>query len=234
MDIYRVEGTAQDYIALLDHGESAMPQVVFGAVDSIEARHQISKIYAPLTLDGSTGGIAGATVGLVEATPAGPCLRCYFAKLSQDPTPSAEQRLADETGLTIALLADGDHVLSTDDLNDLPAEGARLLSSHLGKPVCGLARILGITGAQDNYMPSAPFVSQQAAALVVGALIARSNGFTGRPRDLEYDALFGPDNSTLDYRRPDPTCSCQTDSALIGRVIDLRRARSRPTRKSSA
>jgi hypothetical protein len=83
-------------------------------------------------------------------------------------------------------------------------------------------------------MPSASFVSQQAAALVVGALIARSNGIAGRLRDLEYDALFGPDNSMVDYRRPDATCSCQMDSAIIERVIDHRRPRSRPTHESSA
>jgi molybdopterin/thiamine biosynthesis adenylyltransferase len=234
MDIQRAEGTAQDYINMLDRGEFVMPQTVFGAVDSIDARHQISKIYAPLTLDGSTGGITGTTIGLAEATPSGPCLRCYFARLPSDTTPSAEQRLADETGLNIRLLADGDHILSADDLNHLPAEGARLLAPHVGKPICGLARTLGLTGTEDSYRPSASFVSQQAAALVVGALIARSNGIAGRLRDLEYDALFGPDNSMVDYRRPDANCSCQTDSAIIGRVMDHRRARFRPTHESSA
>jgi molybdopterin/thiamine biosynthesis adenylyltransferase len=234
MDVHPVEGTAQDYINLLDRSEFVMPQTVFGAVDSIEARHQISKIYAPLTLDGSTGGITGTAVGLAEATPSGPCLRCYFLKLPAATILSAEQRLSDETGLDIGLLADGDHVLSTEDLERLPAEGVRLLTPHVGKPTCGLARTLGLTGVEDSYRPSAAFVSQQAAALVVGALIARSSGIAGRLRDLEYDALFGPDNSMVDYRRPDARCSCQTDSAIIERVIDHRRARSRRTHGSSA
>jgi molybdopterin/thiamine biosynthesis adenylyltransferase len=234
MDIHPVKGTAQNYINLLDRGEHCMTQTVLGAVDSIEARHQISKIYAPLTLDGSTGGMTGTTIGLAEATPSGPCLRCYFPKLPPATTPSVEQRLSDETGLDIGLLADGDHVLSTDDLERLPAEGVRLLTPHVGKPICGLARTLGLTGVEDSYRPSAAFVSQQAAALVVGALIARSSGAAGRLRDLEYDALFGPDDSMIDHRRPNVTCSCQTDSAIIGRVRDLRRAQTNRNRASSA
>jgi hypothetical protein len=148
-----------------------------------------------------------------------------FFKLPSATAPSAEQRLSNETGLDMGLLADGDHVLSTDDLEHLPAEGVRLLTPHVGKPICGLARTLGLTGVEDSYLPSAAFVSQQAAALAVGALIARSSGVAGRLRDLEYDALFGPDKSMVDYRRPDASCSCQTDSASIERVIDHRRAR---------
>jgi molybdopterin/thiamine biosynthesis adenylyltransferase len=234
MDIHPVEGTAQNYINLLDLAELVMTHTVFGAVDSIEARHQISKIYAPLTLDGSTGGMTGTTIGLAEATPSGPCLRCYFPKLPPASTPSVEQQLSDKTGLDIALLADGDHVLSTNDLEHLPTEGARLLTPHVGKPVCGLGRTLGLTGVEDSYRPSAAFVSQQAAALVVGALIARSSGMVGRLRDLEYDALFGPDHSMIDHRRPDASCSCQTDSAIIERVRDHRRAQTRRNRASGA
>jgi molybdopterin/thiamine biosynthesis adenylyltransferase len=234
MDIHPVRGTAQNYINLLDQGELPMTQTVLGAVDSVDARHQISKVYAPLTLDGSTGGVTGTTVGLVEATRSGPCLRCYFPKLPPATTSSAEQLLSDQSGLDIRLLADGDHVLSADDLKHLPAQSVRLLAPHIGKPICGLASTLGLTGVEDSYRPSAAFVSQQAAALAVGALIARTNGMASRLRDLEYDALFGPDNSMIDYRRPDASCSCQTDSAIIERVLDRRGGQNRQIRESGA
>lgn len=232
MDIRAVKGTAQEYINLLDQGKSPVAQIVLGAVDSIEARHQISKIYAPLTVDGSTGGITGTTIGLAEATPTGPCLRCYFREPPAATTPSVEQRLSAETGLDINLLADGDHVLSTEDVEHLSADGVRLLTPHVGTPICGLARTLGLTGVEDNYRPSAAFVSQQAAALVVGALIARTNGLASRLRDLEYDAMFGPGRSMIDYRRADASCSCQTDSVIIERVRDHRRAYPRQNRAS--
>ncbi|MCU1694671.1 MAG: ThiF family protein [Mycobacterium sp.] len=224
MDICPVAGTAQEYINRLDQGDLPMPLTVLGAVDSIEARHQIAKIYAPLTLDGSTGGVTGTAIGLAEATSSGPCLRCYFPKLPPDTAPSAEQRLSEQTGLGINLLADGGHVLSTADLERLPAHGQRMLTPHVGKSVCGLARTLGLTGVEDSYRPSAAFVSQQAAALVVGAMIARANRMVGRLRDLEYDTLVGPDHTMIDHRLPNQSCSCQVDSAIIERVREHRRA----------
>jgi hypothetical protein len=224
MDIHPVEGTAQDFINQIDQGIAPMPHTVLGAVDSVQARHEITKIYAPLTLDGSTGGITGTTIGLAEAAPHGPCLRCYYPKLPDLTTPSAEQHVSDKTGLSIELLADGDHVLSPDDLEHLPLDGARMLAPHLGKPVCGLARTLGLIGSEDAYRPSAAFVSQQAAALVVGAMIARTNGRVDRLRDLEYDALFGPCGTMIDHRRPNSSCRCQTDSDIIARVLNHRLA----------
>ena len=222
VDVQRVEGTAQDFINLIDKGSAQMPTTVLGAVDSIDSRHQIAKIYAALTLDGSTGGIAGTTVGLGEAVPTGPCLRCYYPNSSSIAGPSPEQQLCDITGLDITLLADGDRILSTKDLLNLSPEGARLLTQHLGKPICGLARTLGLTGSEDAYRPSAAFVSQQAAALMIGALIARADNYTRPLRDLEYDALFGPGSDLTAYRRPRAECSCQVDKHLIQKILDRR------------
>ena len=89
------------------------------------------------------------------------------------------------TGLDTGLRVDGDHVLSPEDLEHLPAEGVQMLIPHVGESICGLARTLGLIGVEDGHRPSAACVSQQDAALVVGALIARMNGMVGRMRDLE-------------------------------------------------
>lgn len=226
LDVFRVEGTAQDFINTIDNKEVPMPRIVLGAVDDIPARHQIAKVYAALTLDGSTGGAAGTTVSLKEAVPNGPCLRCYYPTAPEITGPSPEEQLSQMTGLRIELLADGNHILSTDDIDDLPLEAVQMLTEHLGKPICGLARTLGLTGHAEAYRPSAAFVSQQAAALVVGALIARSNDRINQLRDLEYDTLFGPDAEMVDRRLSARGCGCQRDTRIIQQVMISRSARS--------
>jgi hypothetical protein len=233
VDVYRVEGTAQDLINLIDSGSVEMPVTVLGAVDSIQARHEIAKLHSDLTLDGSTGGIAGTAVSLAEAIPGGPCLRCYYPSVPKSIGPSPEQQLAEMTGLDIKILADGVRKLSGADIRHLPPQGRRLLTAHLGKPICGLARTLGLTGSEDNYRPSAAFVSQQAAALIVGALIARMNSTVDRLRDLEYDALFGPTETMVANRRARFGCLCQTDRELVQQIRDRRSGRTGPRHRAA-
>lgn len=120
-------------------------------------------------------------------------------------------------------IARGQVPLTERDLEDLPEAGRRVLAEHVGKPVCGLASLLGLLPDMDGYRPSAAFVAQQAAALVVGALIARQTKVvTGLVRDVEYDALFGPHPDMTVGRRPRAACQCQTDGDLIEEVRALR------------
>lgn len=218
LDLLKIHGTAQDLIEQIDQGTAPWPRLVLGALDSIQARHDIQRLHADLTLDGSTGGQAGTTLTLHEALPTGPCLRCYYPLPTH--TVSAEQRLHDNTGLSLARIAHGDQPLTAADLADLSADQKSKLQPHLGKPVCGLSRLRTLTGyTDDDFRPSASFVAQQAACLIIGALIARTTGaVTGPMRRAEYDTRFGPRSDMTDTRRPTPTCTCQTDTNLIALI----------------
>jgi hypothetical protein len=217
IDVETVHGTIDDLISRIDAGKLRLPNVVFGALDNIDARHDLQRIYADLTLDGGTGGRAGTTLSLHEAFPTGPCLRCYFP--SNGFRLTAELRLHHATGLPLERIARGDEPITEDDLRELTPEGRRLLKPHLGKPVCGLGRLNGLTGATDEaYRPSAAFVAQQAACLMVGALIARNRTEAIPARQIEYDALFGPQADMVDERRPRPGCYCQGSADLIRQV----------------
>ncbi|MBV9723082.1 MAG: ThiF family adenylyltransferase [Mycobacterium sp.] len=224
IDVLRVEGTAQDFIAKIDAGDAPMPTMVLSAVDSIQARHESAKIYADITLDGSTGGLAGTTIGLAEAVPEGPCLRCYYPSVPQHLRPSPEEQLSAMTGLDITVLADGNRTLSNDDLRGLSPTGHQLLGRHVGKPICGLARSLGLLASEDSYRPSAIFASQQAAALVVGAFILRNNSNSMALRDVEYDTLFGPLVGMTAQRHPITGCTCRQDGTMIQRVRRSRKS----------
>jgi hypothetical protein len=212
--VHPFKGTARDYIEAIDAGETAMPEIVLGAVDSIEARYEIAAIHALHTLDGSTGGITGTTLSLSEATWTGPCLRCYYPPRTST-KPSIIEVLAERTGLSVERLARGTDALTANELaalhNLTPADRA-ILESQIDKPVCGLGKALGLVGDAEEFNPSAAFVAQQAAALVVGALI---RGGTAEPANfVQYDALFGPYQEMTLLRNPQPTCRCQADIEL--------------------
>jgi hypothetical protein len=208
------KGTAREYIAALDKGEMPMPTAVLGAVDSIEARHEIAAIHAENTLDGSTGGVTGTMLSLSEATWSGPCLRCYYPPRTSQ-KPSVVEVLAKRTGLSPARLARGTEALTAAELaalHDLTPEDRAILETQVDKPVCGLGRALGLVGEEEDFNPSAAFVAQQAAALVVGALI---RGGTAQPANfVQYDALFGPYPEMTLPRNPRLACRCQTDFEL--------------------
>ncbi|MEU9324095.1 hypothetical protein AB0D91_09805 [Streptomyces canus] len=220
MDVNAFPYTAQDFISAIDNGAERWPETVLGAVHSIEARHEIQRIYADLTLDGSTGGEAGTTLALHEALPQGPCLRCYYPLPLASAGPSAVQRLHELTGLPLQRIARGDAPLTPADLEDLSADQKTALSPYLGLRVCGLSNVMGLTdNAAEDFQPSAAFVAQQAACLVVGAMIARSADLTTGPmRHVEYDARFGPWHDMTTLRRPRSGCDCQAEGGVIDAV----------------
>jgi hypothetical protein len=125
-------------------------------------------------------------------------------------------------------IARGDDPLAPSDLDGLSADQQSALSPYLGVPVCGLSNVMKLTAnAADDFQPSAAFVAQQAACLIVGAMIARSAGLdTGPMRHVEYDARFGPWYDMTTPRRPRPECACQTEGDLIA-VVRAHRRRSR-------
>jgi molybdopterin/thiamine biosynthesis adenylyltransferase len=226
IEVTPFHGTIQASIEAVDAGTQPWPRIVLGGLDSVEARHDLQRFHADLTLDGSTGGPVGTTVALHEALPNGPCLRCYF---KVDHTgKSAEQRLHELTGLPLSRIARGQEPLTERDLERLDNQQRELVRQFLGRPVCGLINSAELTGrTDDGFRPSAAFVAQQAACLVVGAWIARSTGLvSGPPRRIEYDTRFGPrPDQMIDHRLPTPGCVCQKDAGLISRIRGARRTR---------
>ncbi|QGX08836.1 hypothetical protein EEW87_17680 (plasmid) [Janibacter melonis] len=224
MDVSPHEGFARDYIDAIENGQFTMPQIVLGALDSIEARHDIAAIHAQHVLDGSTGGPAGTMLSLSEATWAGPCLRCYFpARTSEAPT--TDELLAQRTGLSLARISRGQDPLTPqelDELGQLSEKDRAILETQVGKAVCGLGKALGLVGQADDFNPSAAFVAQQAAALVVGSLIR--GGLGAQARSVQYDALFGPRDEMTMARSPQPDCRCQTQRSLHEQVRSYRGA----------
>jgi hypothetical protein len=208
-------------IAGIDTGELPWPVLVLCGLDSIHARHEAQGLWPDRLIDAATGD---TVVGLHDVLPGGPCLRCLM------PTPigdgSAALALAHELGLPVELVMRGDVELEAKHLAELSVERRERLAPFVGKPICGLASAFGLTGdAAETYRPSVPFVSQQAACLGVGRLIASLSGVVDLPNVVQYNTLIGPQSMTRLHRRPTPGCYCQRRAATIHILRSSRRAR---------
>jgi hypothetical protein len=208
--IARHHGELADLPARVDAGELPWPAHVLTGLDSIPARYAAQRLWADHHIDAATGD---TTVGLHDAVPLGPCLQCFFPTARDGP--SAEQRLAEELGIDPALLG-RDEAWTEKELSQLPAAAAERLHPLVGTPKCGTTHALGLTDlATDDYRPSVPFVSQQAACLAVGRLLARLLGLSPTTNFFQYDTMIGPALFDEEPRDPIPACYCQARASII-------------------
>jgi hypothetical protein len=101
----------------------------------------------------------------------------------------------------------------------MPEEEQQRLRPQLGKPICGLVRALGLTIADaEGFMPSAPFISLQAACLSVGRLLAGVLGVTPSGNFMQYDGLIGPQYASVLHMKRSPECYCSVRAQTIATV----------------
>lgn len=219
--VEKVEGPSAELIARVDDGELRAPRIVLAGLDSAAARRETQKLFPDHLIDGATGDTA---VGVHHGVPDGPCLICFFPEERESHDRVAA--LAEMLGLSPERLARGDEPLTEADVEAAPPEKRERLRRFIGRPVCGLADASGLTTATtDGYMPSVPFVSQLAACLVVGRLIAVMSDATDSltPNFFQFDALHGPVSSG-EVRLPLSDCFCQTRAGVVAQARRIRYA----------
>lgn len=223
-EVARFDCSAADFVNAVDAGSTGWPRTVISALDSAEARYDIQRLWPDRLIDGATGDTMLGLHDIVAEE--GPCIECFLPKGRS--TETTIERLAKRTGLSISQLARGDQTLDFDDLRTLTEEQRTLLSPHVGKKICALANAIGLTAVEANgFQPSVPFVSMQAACLVVGRLLARRIGIAkGLPNFVQYDSLIGPAFATAETRQPVLTCYCQERATTIDSLRRNRDARS--------
>lgn len=219
VEITRFDLPVAEFIDRIDAGQARWPTTALTGLDSVNARRDAQMLWPQRLLDAATGD---TMCGLHDVGPSDrACLRCLFAIPTAGP--SAAQRLADATGLDPELLRYGDQLLREDHLATLDAHQRGRLAGQVGKPICGLAQAVGLTDLpSDDYRPSVPFVSQQAACLAVGRLLADRLGLPTCATFVQYDALIGPDHGTFERRNPLPGCYCQQRAPLVARLRESR------------
>lgn len=227
LDCIPIHRPVEELIEDVDAGRARWPELVLAGLDTPQARREMQRLWPDRLIDGATGdtmcGLHDVRSGDDTA-----CLMCLFPSRTEGP--SATERLAAATGLPTELLRYGDQPLREEHLRELPPQRRALLQAHVGKPVCGLAQAIGMTSlASDGFMPSVPFVSQQAACLVVGRLLATELRVPCESNFVQHDALVGPNAATCLWRGPTEGCYCGERATLIAKVRETRRrSRSQP------
>jgi len=213
---YRIEPRHGDVAELagdIDAGRLHWPRLVLAGLDSVEARHHVQRLWPDRLIDVGTSGTA---VGLHDVVAQnGPCLMCFFPTGGRE---SAVTRIATLTGLSVERLGRGDDPLLEEELVHLSSEQRDLLRTHIGKPACGLADVLGSVDEGGDYRAAVPFVAMQAACLAIGRLIAIELGIVELPNFVQHDALIGPHTDIGERRAATANCYCQTHAAIIEQV----------------
>jgi hypothetical protein len=219
-EVQRFTGEVAELPGLIDAGKVPWFPTVMSGLDSPQSRRDAQRLWPDQLIDGATGD---TMVGLYDSVyDVDPCLICRFPERIDGP--SGTERIAKQLGLPAELLRDGERLLQDADLVGLAEEKRRQLRAHVGKPICGLARAIGLTPLEaGGFMPSVPFVSLQAACLCVGRLLARHLGVTPPSNLVQYDGLFGPQAATLLVMRRKGDCYCSTRAETIRSVRERRR-----------
>jgi hypothetical protein len=206
--------------AAVDRGDVPWLPVMLTALDTAAARRDAQRLWPDRLIDAGTGD---TMLGIHDCEHGrGPCLMCLFPTDSSGI--SAAERLAEVTGLSVERAMRGNDPLTQEDLAQLTAAQQKMLAPHLGEPVCGLAKAIGLTGlSADGYQPSIPFVSLQAACLAVGRLIASQLNLRPPGNFVQYDGLIGPQAATIEEMRQRPNCVCATRVTAIEQVRHDRR-----------
>jgi hypothetical protein len=214
-DAVPVPVAVSDAIQSVDAGKIAWTPIVLSALDSSEARRDTQRLWPDRLVDAQTGD---TMLGLCDYRHGiDPCMFCVFPA---DQGPSGAELVAERLGLSMQELADPDAVLTEADLHGKTTEQQNLLRPHVGKPMCGLARAIGLSGLDaDGFMPSVPFISLQAACLSVARLVAATNGTeTALSNFVQYDGLFGPQAATIETMKQRPGCVCSARASSIDAV----------------
>jgi len=218
MAVNRFDMPVAEFIDRIDAGDARWPALALTGLDSTDARRDAQMLWPERLLDAATGE---TMCGLHDVGPGRACLRCLFPVQRTGPT--AAQRVADATGLDVTTLRYGDQLLREEHLTSLTDDQRAKVISQLGKPICGLAQAIGLTDLpSDDYRPSVAFVSQQAACLAVGRLIADRLNVREQATFVQYDALIGPASGTFDHREPLASCYCQQRRDLVTRLQSSR------------
>jgi molybdopterin/thiamine biosynthesis adenylyltransferase len=222
---YPHHGDITTALTAIDEGRLPWTPLVLAGLDNNDARRETQRLQPDRLLDAATGDTA---VGLRDTRPDGPCLHCMLETPTARPSPT---KALTDLGIPLALAKEpGEAVVTDQIIASASSEHAReLLRSQRGAPICGLLRAAGLTEIdEEDYMPSVPFVSQQAACLTVGRLLAIQLGIdAGLANFFQYDTLIGPHRAILQHRHADPACACQQRAEIISAVRDERRQRPR-------
>jgi len=188
--------------------EIQAPDVVLGALDNIDARHQVQQLWPDVAIDGAIGDFS-CQVSRHPWNGDVACLRCLFR---HPPGEDAHLATSRATGLTIESARAALENISDADIENAPADKKQLLKDNKGRPRCSViseALARELSGSPERFSPSAPFVACFSGAMVAAEFMKYRLGLSS-PLDprFQLDMLRGPTSGLMLEQGRRQECVC--------------------------
>jgi hypothetical protein len=202
------------FTARLNYGQSYVPRIVISALDNPPTRHQVQRLWAPLTIDLAAEGLT-AQVIVKKLDDDGICL----LEAHTDPlgTDAELVELAAATGLSIERLRDFESQVTEEDIANAPPEKQAALEEacRQGTPICGRVGDLDLyeEEAASEFTPAVPFVTAF-AGIVAAAQTVRAE--LGSISSIHFQFSFQSYRSRGIPLRCRSACQCQNRGIAPG------------------
>lgn len=197
--------------------EIPFPGVTLGALDNIEARHEIQRLWPDIAIDGAIGHVT-CQVSLHPWGPDTACLQCLFREAAGEDSAVVASRL---TGLSVESARRQDEEVTEADINAAADERKAWLAARKGRQKCSViseAHAEKLTAGGARFSPSAPFVACLSASMVAAEFIKIRMGLVS-PLDprFQFNALLGPTAGTMLEQGRRKDCFCVERTTAIAR-----------------
>lgn len=190
--------------------ELSYPRVVLTALDNIDARHAVQKLWPNLILDGAIGDFP-CQVSRHQWGEDSACLICLFR---HPPGPAAETVASLATGLSRSRVQQVEEPVTEDDIHAAPANRQEWLRERLGRQICsvvreGVAQQISDEEQRKGFAPSVPFVACMSACMIVAELVKYAAGWsTALETRYQFDMLNGPLLGSMFPQEKRRDCQC--------------------------
>ena len=197
--------------------EIPFPDVTLGALDNIEARHEIQRLWPDLAIDGAIGDVT-CQVSRHPWDADTACLQCLFREPRGEDSAVVASRL---TGLSVESARRQDEEVTQKDIDEAVGEHKAWLAARKGRQKCSVIREAlaeKLTAGGAIFSPSAPFVACMSGAMVAAEFMKYRMGIAS-PLDprFQFNVLVGPRAGTMLEQGRRKTCFCVERSKAIAR-----------------
>ncbi|MFL5961793.1 MAG: ThiF family adenylyltransferase [Gaiellaceae bacterium] len=146
--------------ARFGYGQSYVPEIVISALDNPHTRHEVQRLWAPLTIDLAAEHLTSQII-LKQLSDDGMCLIEAHTDLAGEDSELAA--LATATGLSIERLRDFESQITDEDIAAAPPDKRPALEDarRRRRPICGRVGDLDLHEEQysNEFAPAVPFVT---------------------------------------------------------------------------
>jgi hypothetical protein len=203
--------------ARFGYGQSYVPQIVVSAVDKPHIRHQVQRLWAPVTIDLAAGGLTSQLV-IKQRDDNGMCLIEAHTDPAGEDVELAE--LAAATGLSVERLRDFESQITEEDIAAAPPDKRPGLEEarQRKRPICGHISDLDLNEEEysTDFTPAVPFVTAF-TGIVAAAQTMKAD--LEPLTSLHYQISFNSYRSRVLKMRSAEYCECAQHRRGNGRIV---------------